>query len=104
MKRLLLCLILSSCATLSAQVDAALAAQFQEVLDNRVSDYGDHGVSACVVLPGGEVWTGQSGYAGDLEEIEENTVFHAASITKMHVAVVMLQLAEEGMVNLDAPF
>lgn len=87
-----------------SQFPAALADQLQSNLDDRVELYGDHGVSVCVILPDGNEWHGQAGVNGNNDDITESTVFHGASSTKTHVATCMMLLAEEGLVDLDAPW
>lgn len=100
---LTLALLLSS-AWCNAQVDPALAAQLQQILDDRVANQGDHGVSACLILPNGDTWTGTAGVGKDNIAIADSTVFHGASTTKANVATLLLLLAEDGLVDLDAPW
>ncbi|MFT4778781.1 MAG: D-alanyl-D-alanine carboxypeptidase [Flavobacteriales bacterium] len=85
-----------------AQIDPVLAGQLQTVLDNSVSALGNNGVSAYVIMPDGETWNGTSGIGKDNLLITNSTVFHGASITKMNIAILMLLLAEDNVVDLDA--
>lgn len=82
------------------QVDPGLAAELQQILDDRVAD-GDHGVSACLIWSDGSVWKGTAGVGKNNEPITDSTVFHGASTTKANVATVIIQLAEEGLLDLD---
>ncbi|MEY3399206.1 MAG: hypothetical protein RL220_1800 [Bacteroidota bacterium] len=84
-----------------AQVDPALAAALQGILDNQVNNVGHHGVSACVIMPDGEIWTGQSGVDEAGNNVAEETLFIAASTTKTHLATLYLLLQEEGLIDLD---
>jgi CubicO group peptidase (beta-lactamase class C family) len=62
-------------------------------------------VAACVFRDGDVVWQRALGLA-DVEAGEEATVEHAfriGSITKTFTAVCVMQLREEGLVDLDAP-
>jgi D-alanyl-D-alanine carboxypeptidase len=64
---------------------------------------GQPGISAAIATRRGVVWTGTAGTA-DIhtgQPIDEATVFGIGSITKMFVAVVVLQLAEEGRLKRD---
>jgi D-alanyl-D-alanine carboxypeptidase len=58
-----------------------------------------------VSIPGHEVWSGASGIADRKtgRPIEASTRMRIASISKMFTAVVVLQLAQEGQIDLDAP-
>jgi len=87
----------------TAQFDEGLATTLQEILIDRVQNGGNNGVSACVIMPNGDMWTGQAG-DGLGTDITDTTVFHAASVTKTNMATLFLLLAEDGLVNLDAPW
>jgi len=76
---------------------------FQSLLDDYVRK-GLPGVVLLVRTPEGQ-WNGASGYA----KIETSVPMrpshrhHAASVTKMYTATAVLLLAEEGLIDLDAP-
>lgn len=66
---------------------------------------GAPGLSAAVANGRGVVWTGVAGLA-DIRQgspLDEAHVFGIGSITKVFVVVAVLQLAEEGRLDLDAP-
>lgn len=89
----------------AAPIDAALAAELQALLDAAVADSEIPGVTLSVRLPGGAIWTGASGLA-DRDEgaaMTPDTRVRIGSLSKMFTAVVALQLAEEGAIELDAP-
>ncbi|HEX5002674.1 MAG TPA: serine hydrolase domain-containing protein [Bacteroidia bacterium] len=87
-----------------AQVDSALAAGFQSIIDNHMSLYGIEGVEATMIMPGGCEWTGGSGYATSPHDPVDTTRFwHFASTTKALTGMVMLQLIDAGVVNIDDP-
>ncbi len=94
--------VLMSSASSNAQIDTALAAQLQQILNNRVQFNGNHGVSACVIMPGGATWNGTAGVGQDSLAITDSTVFHGASIMKANIATLLLLLAEDGLLNLDS--
>jgi CubicO group peptidase (beta-lactamase class C family) len=78
--------------------------EFESRLEGLRLDYGIPGMSAALVL-GDSVWSRGFGLAdiekGDLATPE--TVYHLCSLTKPFAAVVLLQLVEEGKLDLDAP-
>ena len=63
------------------------------------------GVAVAVVQDGETVYTSAFGVA-DLESgkrLEAESLFHMASVSKPFVATAILQLAERGRIDLDAP-
>jgi CubicO group peptidase (beta-lactamase class C family) len=98
---LVIILILFS-SILNAQINPVLAAQLQQGLNLRVQNYGNHGVSACVIMPNGDIWKGTAGVGQASVAITDSTVFHGASITKTNIATLILLLAEDGLLNLDS--
>lgn len=66
---------------------------------------GIAGAAAAIVDDGAIAWVGTYGYA-DLESarlVDEHTLFMVASISKTMVATRALQLAEQGLLDLDEP-
>lgn len=98
----LVVLVLIFTASANAQIDSVLAAQLQQILTNRVLISGDHGVSACVIMPHGDTWKGTAGVGQGNIAITDTTVYHGASITKANIATLILLLAEDGLLNLDS--
>jgi D-alanyl-D-alanine carboxypeptidase len=84
-----------------AQIDPILANELQIVLDNAVNSSGNHGVSAYLIMPEGQVWSGMAGIGKDNLPITDTTLFHGASTTKLNIAILMLLLAEDNLVDLD---
>lgn len=86
-------------------VDPALAADLQAILDQLVADGSIPGATLTVLLPGYAPWSGASGYADGarLLPMSPETRVRIASISKVFTAVVVLQLAEEGRLELEAP-
>jgi CubicO group peptidase (beta-lactamase class C family) len=63
------------------------------------------GMSAAIAQDGVVIWTAAFGYA-DLaasKRADPDTVYHLASLTKPFAATVLLQLVQEGRLNLDSP-
>lgn len=86
-------------------IDQSLAEELQAILDRIVADGFIPGATLTVSLPGYEPWTGASGY-GDrtlAQPMTPETRMRIASISKIFTAVVVLQLAEEGRLDLEAP-
>ena len=86
-------------------IDAQLAAELQAILDRTVADGYIPGASISVVVPGRLPWSGASGIAdrNSGAPMQPDTRLRIASISKIFTAVVVLQLAQEGAINLDAP-
>jgi D-alanyl-D-alanine carboxypeptidase len=77
--------------------------RLEAILDDARGRLGIPGLSATVIWPDGAWWTGTSGVA-DFEAdrlVTADTAFGVASITKMFVAALILQLVEEGRLSLD---
>lgn len=105
---LLAMLLLTACGTPAANSPAnhsalPFAQELQQALDNGLEQYGGMGISAAVIIPGYEMWTGVSGISHGTTPILPDTLFSAGSINKMYTAVTILQLAEEGVLSLDDP-
>ena len=86
---------------LAPQTRLALQAR----LDRLRERYGIPGISVAIVLPDGAMWSGVSGMA-DIQTrspVTRNTSFAIASVSKTFTAALILALAEDGIVDLDAP-
>nr|MBA3441633.1 serine hydrolase [Pyrinomonadaceae bacterium] len=86
-------------------IDPALAKQLQRVLEATLADGFVPGAELSVSIPGYEPWNGALGVADRARDVpmEPDTLIHIASVTKMWTAVVVLQLVEEGKIDLDTP-
>ncbi len=65
---------------------------------------GIPGLAASIVTPEGIVWSGYYGYA-DIETerlVDESTLFIVASVSKTVTTLGMMQLVDEGLLDLDA--
>lgn len=94
-------MLLGLICSVEAQIDPVLADRLQESLTNSVISSGNNGVSAYVIMPNGITWNGSAGVGKQNIPISDTTLFHGASTTKLNVAVLMLMLNEEGLINLD---
>ncbi len=86
--------------------DRATRRKLRSILRRTVDKKSIAGLSVAVRAPNGDTWTGVAGHAEFTPDrpVEPDTVFAIASVTKTFVAALILQLAEEGKVDLDAPF
>ncbi len=82
------------------------ARKLDRILRNTVKNQRVAGLQAAVMLPSGETWLGTAGRAEMAPDrpIKDDTQFAIASVSKTFVAALIMQLAEEGKVDLDAPF
>jgi D-alanyl-D-alanine carboxypeptidase len=92
------------CTSAIAQVPTSLQNDFQQILDNSLINPGVKGISACVIMPDNSVWTGHAGSNGSGVNITDTTVFYGGSTTKTFVATRILQLWEDGLINLDTAY
>lgn len=84
-------------------VEPAFAAALQQKLDSCVNAFDVPGISATILLPGGRFWNGAAGVADiySLWPMDTAYLFQQASVTKMFVAALTMQLVEEGAIALD---
>ena len=101
MKKLLLLSFITITSLSKAQIPGALATQLQNVLNNGVTVKGMHGNSAHLILQGGQTWSGTAGLDGLSQAMTDTTVFQAASISKLNIALVLLSMQEDTLIDLD---
>jgi CubicO group peptidase (beta-lactamase class C family) len=77
----------------------------QSRLDQLRERYAIPGISVAIVMPDGSTWVGTSGLADVAagRRVSPSTSFAIASISKTFTSALILSLAEEGRINLDAP-
>jgi D-alanyl-D-alanine carboxypeptidase len=87
------------------EIDLALAVELQHALDQLVADGKIPGAALALHIPGQVPWTGASGFANQdrSQPMEPTTQIRIASISKVFTAVVVLQMMEEGKLDLDTP-
>ena len=93
----------SSENSLTHQPELPFTQELQNALKDGLVLYGGMGISAAVIVPGYQMWSGVSGISHGTTPITPETLFSAGSINKMYTAVTILQLAAEGVLNLDDP-
>jgi CubicO group peptidase (beta-lactamase class C family) len=91
--------------TLDAVAPAARLRALEQRLDALRSRWRVPGMSAAIASGGDVIWTRGFGLADRAtgRAATPETVFHLGSLTKPFAAAVLLQLAEEGRLTLDAP-
>ena len=86
----------------SAPVDGARAATFQAAIDAAVMAGATDAIGAVVTANG--TWSGAAGIGGpNGRKATPQDEFAIASVTKVFTATLIMRLAEQGKVDLDAP-
>ncbi len=104
----LLCLLCLVSSLAMAESSPAPGGELSEIADaylkNAIEEHQIPGVSAGIAVDGQIVWTGAAGVAsvekGTL--VTPETPFRVASISKVLTATAILQLAEKGLIDLEA--
>lgn len=108
MQRIILfILILSAKLTLSAQVHVDSVRQvYKEKITNIMKKSKVVGASVAVVSSEGILWMDHFGFENAEEEkrVTENTLFGLGSVTKIFTGTAVMQLADQGKVDINAPF
>jgi D-alanyl-D-alanine carboxypeptidase len=99
----LLVLVLAGCG--AARAEPPLADRLQQTLDRERAAQDIPGAAAAVVAGGRLVWVGASGLADVRRRVpvHRDTQFAIASVTKPFVAGLVVQLAADGVLDLDDP-
>ncbi|MBJ7439075.1 MAG: beta-lactamase family protein [Sphingopyxis sp.] len=98
--------LLASTSTAQAEPRADAAIIAQRLLDTLRESNGVPGMGAAVWQDGKIVWEGSSGLR-DIEgraPVTRDTLFRLASVSKLFTVTAAAKLAEEGKLDLDAPF
>jgi D-alanyl-D-alanine carboxypeptidase len=82
-----------------------MRAELDRALRTLRTKLGSPGVSAAIVFADGSTWLGTDGFAdvAAARLVTPDTPFAAASISKTFTAALILSLADEGKLRLDAP-
>jgi D-alanyl-D-alanine carboxypeptidase len=95
-------LFILCCSAGSAQpFDPVLAAGLQFTIDSMRTANNLKGISACVMLADGATWKGVSGVSHAGTPITPDMEFGIGSNTKLFTGVLLLKLAENGLLDLD---
>ena len=92
------------CAYVSCSRDTRpLEVRIKESLIDRLEQYDVKGTSVAVILPNGIIHCVTAGVSHDTVAIRPDHLFAIGSITKNHIAALILQLVEESVLSLDDP-
>jgi len=94
-----------NCTTCPADTTSGLtlAEKLQIALDLTLGSSNGVGLSAAVIMPDGETWSGVSGVSHGNTKITREMRFSAGSIEKMFAATTIMQLVQEGRLTLEDP-
>jgi D-alanyl-D-alanine carboxypeptidase len=81
--------------------DPILAGQLQNTIDSMRTANNLKGISAALYYPGMGIWKGVSGISHPGVPIDPDMEFGIASNTKLFTGVLILKLAENGLLHLD---
>ena len=81
--------------------DPVLANKLQNTIDSIRINNNIKGISACVIYPGAGTWKGVSGISHAGTPVNSEMEFGIASNTKLFTGVLMLKLAETGLISID---
>ena len=89
----------------TAKLDDATAAKIEGILNDQMQPNGVPGYAMCVVKDGSQVYSKGFGVAelGADQPVTPQSVFAIASTTKSFTGVALMQLVEQGKVDLDKP-
>ena len=101
----LVSLCLSASESLAQDVQALMAKQFEAPIKKILKGARVPGLAVAVVRNGEEVYAQAFGVKNieTKEPLTTDSLFHWASVTKPFVATALVQLAERGEIDLDAP-
>jgi CubicO group peptidase (beta-lactamase class C family) len=87
-----------------AQIQVSTARDLERELERLREPLQIAGMSAAIADQGRIVWTAGFGWANVERKarVQSETIFHLASLTKPYAATILLQLFDEGRVDLDA--
>jgi D-alanyl-D-alanine carboxypeptidase len=87
-------------------LDRRTIRRIQRILARTTGKKRVAGIQVAVRLADGQTWLGDAGSAAYAPQraIEDDTVFAIASVTKTFIAALIVQLAEQGKLDLDAPY
>lgn len=97
-----LVLIISSCQP-KLSVDRPIGSVLQTALDHSIENSGAIGVSAAVMFPNGDLWTGTVGESYEGTPLTKEMLFDIASVQKNLQAALVLKLVEDSILALDDP-
>ncbi|WP_294672323.1 serine hydrolase [uncultured Fluviicola sp.] len=84
-----------------AQISAGLDSELQHTLDSMKTVLGAKSLSAAIQVSDGSVWAHAVGTSSVSEDVTSNDAYLIGSVAKTITSACILQLADEGTLNLD---
>ena len=84
-------------------MDNELGQELQRILDSLLLEKKGTGISASVILPDNEIWSGTCGVSSGDSLLTTGMLFGIGSVTKNFTAALTLKLVEEGKLSLEDP-
>ncbi|MBK8567821.1 MAG: serine hydrolase [Saprospiraceae bacterium] len=97
----MLLFLLSTHVATAQTFDAALGIKLQNAIDSMKIAHGINGISASVLYPEQGMWKGVAGNSHAGTPINSDMAFGIASNTKLFTGVLLLKLAENGIIKLN---
>jgi CubicO group peptidase (beta-lactamase class C family)/predicted ester cyclase len=87
------------------ELDSAIVAKIESIVQAKMAESQAPGMTLCIVKDGQLIYSQGFGVAelGTDRPVTPQTVFKAASVTKTFTAAAIMQLVEQGKIDLDAP-
>lgn len=99
--------LFASCGGQKADLILSTASEegAREFLEEEIKNSGIVGLSAALVVDQEVIWAFGVGYSDKKSKTpaDENTIFRVASVSKLFTATAVMQLVEDGLVDLDEP-
>lgn len=86
---------------LAAQIPAALDAELQQTLDSMRLVLNTRSLSAAIQTADGSVWAHADGFSAQATPVTTDDAYLIGSVAKTLTAACILQLADEGLLNID---
>ncbi|MNJ84782.1 D-alanyl-D-alanine carboxypeptidase precursor [compost metagenome] len=95
--------LLMSTSDVNAQISAGLDTELQHTLDSMRTVLGAKSLSAAIQTSDGSIWAHSTGISSvfPAENVTPNDAYLIGSVTKTITSACILQLADEGLLNLD---
>ena len=97
---LLMTIVSSSCQKNRTEA-APIGTALQAAMDKSIQGSGAIGVSAAIIFPDGELWTGAAGTSHEGAPLTADMLFDIGSVQKNLQAALALKLVEEKVLSLD---
>lgn len=93
--------LLFHASPVKAQLPAGLDAELQHTLDSMRTVLGAKSLSAAIQVSDGSIWAHANGVSSVSNDVTTGDAYLIGSVTKTITSACILQLADEGMLNLD---